>query len=63
MSKEHYSYKGKDYYIQEKVELKNPETRKWQTAYIYVQVGSGLKFCREIRDFKRLFIFEGFIKE
>jgi hypothetical protein len=62
MTKEHYSYKEHEYYIQEKVEMKDPQTRKWVKAYIYVQMGSNKKFCREVEDFERLFKFEGYIK-
>lgn len=57
----HYSYKEKDYYIQEKVEMKCPATREWLRAVIYVQIGSNLKFCREAEEFYRLFKFEGWI--
>lgn len=61
--KQHYSYKQKDYYIQEKVEMKNSTTREWEEAYIYVQISSGKKFCREVKEFERLFKFKGYIKD
>lgn len=50
-----YTYKEKDYYIQEKVKMKCPTTREWLKAVIYVQIGSNLKFCREAEEFYRLF--------
>ena len=52
--KQHYSYKQQDYYIKEIVEMKDPSTRKWLKAYIYVQISSGKKFCREIEEFENL---------
>lgn len=61
--KKHYTYKQKDYYIQEEVEMKNPVTRKWEKAIIYVQIESGKKFCREEVEFYKLFKFEGYIKD
>ena len=56
--KGHYTYKQQDYYIQEIVEMKDPTTRKWLKSYIYIQISSGKKFCREIEDFEKLFKFE-----
>lgn len=61
MSKEVYLYKQKQYYIKEKVMLKNPCTRKWDKAVIYVQIGSDLVFCRELKEFERLFKHDGYI--
>lgn len=61
--KEHYSYKEHDYYVQEKVQMKNPTTRVWGKAVIYVQIGSGMKFCIEADEFYKLFKFEGYIKD
>lgn len=61
--KKHYSYKQKDYYIQEKVEVKDRITREWYESYIYVQIETGKKFCREIKEFEKLFKFEGYIKD
>lgn len=53
--KRHYSYKQQDYYIQETIEMKDLSTRKWLKSYIYVQISSGKKFCREIEEFEKLF--------
>jgi len=60
--KKHYNYKQQDYYIQETIEMKDPSTRKWLKAYIYIQISSGKKFCREIEEFEKLFKFEGVYK-
>lgn len=53
-----YNYKNKRYLVEEEVQMKNPETRKWEPAYIYIQLETGLKFCREKEEFLRLFNFE-----
>jgi hypothetical protein len=62
MKREYYSYKEHEYYIQEKVQMKNPITREWEDALIYIQIGSNKKFCREREEFYKLFKFEGYLK-
>lgn len=61
--KQKYTYKNKEYYIKEKVLLKNPHTREWQKAVIYCQIGLDLVFCREKEEFERLFKRDGYLTE
>lgn len=50
-----YKYKDDYYYLQEVVEMKNPVTREWEKAVIYISMISGKKYCREEKEFNKLF--------
>ena len=58
-----YTYKEKDYYTTGKALMKNPETREWQKAVLYSQVGLDLVFCREKKEFEKLFKYVGQITD
>lgn len=50
-----YKYKGKKYLIENEAEMKNPETREWQSCTIYIQLETGLRFVRKTEEFRKLF--------
>jgi len=46
-----YGYKGKKYFVQNRINMKHPVTRKWVPAILYVQEKSGKIFCKEEKEF------------
>ena len=50
-----YTYKNKLYYIESNCELKNPQTREWQKATVYISVENSNRYVRLTEEFDRLF--------
>ena len=54
-----YEYKGKHYYIESSCDMKDPSSRGWFPAVVYVSYESGMRFCRKESEFYELFNFIG----
>lgn len=54
-----YKYKGNNYRIAVPVEMKNPETGKWQVGVMYIALMSHGIFVRELQDFVEKFEYMG----
>ena len=50
-----YTYKDKLYYIESNCELKNPQTRNWEKAVVYISVGNFQRYVRSEDDFNERF--------
>ena len=50
-----YTYKEKLYYIESNCELKNPQTREWQKATVYISLETSNRYVRLTEEFNRLF--------
>jgi len=51
-----YEYKGNDYLILDTVDMKNPETREWQKAVVYINLKNPeITYVREQDEFLKRF--------
>ena len=51
MQRDKYTLKGKEYIILGFTMMKDPSSRAWLKAVKYMQLETGLEFCREEKEF------------
>ena len=62
MPKASYFYKGNEYKILTRCEMKHPETGDWIMSLVYWDVRSKKVYCRSFEDFDQKFLIGG-VKE
>ena len=50
-----YTYKDKLYYIESTCELKNPQTRNWEKAVVYISLENSNRYVRSEEEFNERF--------
>lgn len=50
-----YTYKGKYYFVESSCDMKDPSSRGWYPAVIYVSLETGQRYCRRESEFYEKF--------